>query len=242
MHDKVREFSMIRAIFFLLLFIPFTLFVIFTGVPITFLDPTGKFLHTYGKIWGRVGLLLAGTRVEVHGAEKIPPDGPLIFMGNHQSNFDILTVYAGLPHHFSWIAKEELFRIPFFGYAMKRAGYLPLDRSDGRQALRMMASAAEKIRNGVSVIIFPEGTRSMDGKLIPFKRGGFLLAARAGVPIVPFTINGSATVNPPKRLHINKGKISLRFGDPISTEGATGKRRDDLIDRVRDAIESGLES
>ncbi len=136
---------MIRAIFFLLLFMPFTLFVIVTGVPITFLDPTGKFLHAYGKIWGRVGLLIAGTKVEVYGAEKIPRDTPLIFMGNHQSNFDILTLYAGLPCHFSWIAKAELFRIPFFGYAMKRAGYLPLDRSDGRQALKMMGSAAEKI-------------------------------------------------------------------------------------------------
>ncbi len=233
---------MIRAIFFLLLFVPFTLFVIVTGVPITFLDPTGKFLHAYGKIWGRVALRIAGTTVEVHGAEKIPGDTPLIFMGNHQSNFDILTLYAGLPHHFSWIAKQELFRIPLFGYAMKRAGYLPLDRSDGRRALKTMEFAAQKIRNGVSVIIFPEGTRSMDGKLIPFKRGGFLLAARAGVPIVPFTINGSATVNPPKQLKISPGKITLRFGDPISTEGATGKRRDDLIDRVRNAIESGLES
>lgn len=233
---------MIRAIFFLLLFVPFTLFVIITGVPVTFFDPTGKFLHAYGKIWGRVGLLLAGAKVEVSGVEKIPHGTPLIFMGNHQSNFDILALYAGLPYHFSWIAKEELFRIPLFGYAMKRAGYLPLDRSDGRQALKTMASAAEKIKNGVSVIIFPEGTRSMDGKLIPFKRGGFLLAARAGVPIVPFTINGSASVNPPKQLHINRGTISLRFGDPISTEGATGKRRDDLIDRVKNAIESGLES
>lgn len=233
---------MIRAIIFLLLFVPFTLFVIVSGVPITFLDPTGKFLHGYGKIWGRVALRLAGTRVEVHGADKIPQDSPLIFMGNHQSNFDILTLYAGLPHHFSWIAKKELFSIPLFGYAMKRAGYLPLDRSDGRRALKTMESAAEKIRSGVSVIIFPEGTRSLDGKLIPFKRGGFLLAARAGVPIVPFTINGSASVNPPKQLKVRPGTITLRFGDPISTEGATGKRRDDLIDRVRSAIESGLES
>lgn len=232
---------MIRAIFFLLLFVPFTLFVIVTGVPITFFDPTGRFLHAYGKLWGRVGLMFAGTRVEVSGAEKIPRDVPLIFMGNHRSNFDILALYAGLPHHFSWIAKVELFRIPLFGYAMKRAGYLPLDRSDGRRALKTMESAAEKIRNGVSVIIFPEGTRSMDGKLLPFKRGGFLLAARAGVPVVPFTINGSAKVNPPKRLEVHPGTITIRFGDPISTEGATGKRRDELIERVRDAIEAGLE-
>ncbi|NMC75614.1 MAG: 1-acyl-sn-glycerol-3-phosphate acyltransferase [Geobacteraceae bacterium] len=233
---------MVRAIFFLLLFVPFTLFIIFTGVPITFLDPTGRFLHNYGKFWGRVALFLAGATVKVSGLEKIPDGVPVIFMGNHQSNFDILSLYAGLPRHFSWIAKEELFRIPLFGYAMKRAGYLPLDRSDGRRALKTMESAAEKIRGGVSVVIFPEGTRSMDGNLLPFKRGGFLLAARAGVPIVPFTINGSARVNPAKRLVVHPGTIAIAFGDPIPTGGATGKKRDELIDRVREAIERGLES
>jgi 1-acyl-sn-glycerol-3-phosphate acyltransferase len=232
---------MVRAIFFLLLFVPFTLFIIFTGVPITFLDPTGRFLHNYGKFWGRVGLIFAGTRVEVTGTEKIPVGVPVIFMGNHQSNFDILSLYAGLPHHFSWIAKMELFRIPLFGYAMKRAGYLPLDRSDGRRALKTMDAAAEKIRGGVSVIVFPEGTRTMDGNLLPFKRGGFLLAAKAGVPIVPFTINGSARVNPAKRLEVHPGTITIRFGDPIPTGGATGRKRDDLIDRVREAIENGRE-
>jgi 1-acyl-sn-glycerol-3-phosphate acyltransferase len=236
----LRELRMLRAIIFLTLFVPFTLFVIITGVPITFIDPTGKFLHGYGQLWGRVGLLLAGARVRVNGADRIPTDGPLIFMGNHQSNFDILTLYAGLPHHFSWIAKEELFRIPLFGLAMKRAGYLPLDRSDGRRALKTMESAAEKIRTGISVIIFPEGTRSMDGRLLPFKRGGFLLAARAGVPIVPFTISGSAQVNPPKQLRLTPGTITITFGEPIPTAGATGKKRDELIDRVRVAIEHGF--
>jgi len=185
---------------------------------------------------------LAGSKVRGAGLEKIPAGVPVIFMGNHQSNFDILSLYAGLPRHFSWIAKEELFRIPLFGYAMKRAGYLPLDRSDGRRALKTMESAAEKIRGGVSVVIFPEGTRTMDGKLLPFKRGGFLLAARAGVPIVPFTVNGSARVNPAKRLEVHPGTITINFGDPIPTEGATGRKRDDLIDRVREAIEKGLEA
>lgn len=231
---------MIRGVFFLFLFIPFTLLVIFTGVPITFFDPTGRFLHAYGKFWGRAALFFAGTRVRVVGAEKIPRDIPLIFMGNHRSNFDILALYAGLPHHFSWIAKEELFRIPLFGYAMRRAGYLPLDRSDGRRAFKTMETAAEKIRNGVSVIIFPEGTRSLDGNLLPFKRGGFLLAARASVPIVPFSISGSERVNPPRRMEIHPGTITITFGDPIPTEGATGRRRDDLIGRVREAIEAGL--
>lgn len=232
---------MIRGVIFLLLFIPFTLFIIFTGVPVTFFDPTGKFLHKYAGLWGRFGLFLAGVRLDIRNVDKIPEGQSLIFMGNHQSNFDILALYVALPHHFSWIAKEELFKIPFFGFAMRRAGYIPLDRGDGRRALKSMEEAARKIRNGVSVIVFPEGTRTLDGNLLPFKRGGFLLAARAGVPIVPFTINGTSRINPAKTLKLKKGNVSISFSDPIDTTGATGKKRDDLIDRVKDAIEHGLE-
>jgi 1-acyl-sn-glycerol-3-phosphate acyltransferase len=232
---------MFRGAIFLLLFIPFTLFIIVTGVPVTFIDPTGAFLHNYARLWARFGLFLAGVKLEAAGIEKIPLDRPLIFMGNHQSNFDILTLYAALPVHFSWIAKEELFKIPFFGYAMRRAGYIPLDRSDGRRALKSMDEAARKIRNGVSVIVFPEGTRSLDGNLLPFKRGGFLLAAKAGVPIVPFTINGTSGINPAKTICLRKGKVRICFSDPIETTGATGKKRDDLIDRVKEAIGRGLE-
>lgn len=232
---------MIRGLIFLLLFIPFTLFIIFTGVPVTFIDPTGKFLHKYAGLWGRFGLFLAGVKLDIRNVEKIPEGQSLIFMGNHQSNFDILALYAALPHHFSWIAKEELFKIPFFGFAMRRAGYIPLDRGDGRRALKSMEEAARKIRDGVSVIVFPEGTRTRDGNLLPFKRGGFLLAAKAGVPIVPFTINGTSRINPAKTLKLKKGNVSISFSDPIDTTGATGKKRDDLIDRVRDAIDQGLE-
>ncbi len=232
---------MFRGAIFLLVFIPFTLFIIITGVPITFIDPTGSFLHNYARLWARFGLFLAGVKLEIGGIEKIPLDQPLIFMGNHQSNFDILTLYAALPVHFSWIAKEELFKIPFFGYAMRRAGYIPLDRSDGRRALKSMDEAALKIRNGVSVVIFPEGTRTLDGNLLPFKRGGFLLTAKAGVPIVPFTINGTAAINPAKTIRLRRGNVRISFSDSIETTGATGKKRDDLIDRVKDAIERELE-
>lgn len=230
---------MFRGAIFILLFIPFTLFVILTGVPVTIFDPTKKFLHNYARVWGKIGLFLAGVSLEIKDMQKIPP-GPVIFMGNHQSNFDILALYAALPVHFSWIAKEELFRIPLFGFAMRRAGYIPLDRGDGRRALKSMDEAARKIRSGVSVIVFPEGTRTRDGNLLPFKRGGFLLAAKAGVPIVPFTINGTARINPAKTLQLRKGSVTISFSDPLETTGATGKKRDDLIGRVREAIEKGL--
>ncbi|GAW68405.1 1-acyl-sn-glycerol-3-phosphate acyltransferase [Geoanaerobacter pelophilus] len=159
-------------------------------------------------------------------------------MGNHQGNFDIFALTLAIPRLFSWIAKEELFKVPVFGAAMRRAGYIPLDRSDGRKALKSMKQAAERIASGTSVVIFPEGTRTKDGKLLPFKRGAFLLAAKAGVPIVPFTINGSWAINPRNRLELWPGTISVSFGAPIAVKpGAEGE----LMEQVREAIAARLE-
>jgi 1-acyl-sn-glycerol-3-phosphate acyltransferase len=180
-------------------------------------------------------------KLEVFGREKVPADGPVIYMSNHQGNFDILSLFIAIPRQFSWIAKEELFAIPVFGHSMLRAGYIPLDRSDGRRAFKSIEAAAATIRNGRSVVIFPEGTRTPDGNLLPFKRGGFLLAAKAGVPIVPFTINGSAKVNPCKRLEIYPGKITIRFAEPIHPMEGGGAHRDLLMEQVRTAISAGLD-
>lgn len=228
---------MLRAVLFLIFFVPFTLLIIVTGVPVTFLDPTGKFLHAYARIWGRGGLFLARVRMTVHGREHVPAGIPVIYMGNHQSNFDILALYAALPGQFRWLAKEELFRIPFFGYAMRRAGYISIDRSHPRQAVRSISAAADRIRQGTSVVVFPEGTRSYDGALLPFKRGGFQLAAKAGVPIVPVIIQGSLAINPRNRLELYPGSITIRYGEPVQTEGATPEI---LMERVRGALTAKL--
>jgi 1-acyl-sn-glycerol-3-phosphate acyltransferase len=232
---------MLRAYFFMLVFFPFTFLMAASAIFFTIIEPTGRIYHAHAKLWGRVGLLLAGVRLEVEGKEKVPTDGPVIYMSNHQGNFDILSLFMAIPRQFSWIAKEELFAIPVFGHSMRRAGYVPLDRSDGRRAFKSIEAAAEIIKSGKSVVIFPEGTRTTDGKLLPFKRGGFLLATKAGVPIVPMTINGSGKVNPCKKLEIYPGPIKIRIGDPISTEGRKGAQRDQLMDEVKEAIEAGLE-
>jgi len=162
-------------------------------------------------------------------------------MGNHQGNFDILALTLAIPRRFSWIAKEELFRVPLFGGAMRRAGYIPLDRSDGRRALKSMDAAAARIRNGSSVVVFPEGTRTKDGNLLPFKRGGFLLAAKAGVPVVPLTINGSMKINPRNRLELYPGVIRISFAEPVITAAVKGKDKQELMEQVRTAIAAGLE-
>lgn len=231
---------MLRARLFLLFFIPFTFFCSVIAVCGTFFDKTGAFAHTCSQFWSRWGLRFAGIRVEVDGLEKVPADGPLIFMGNHQGNFDILALSLSVPRRFSWVAKKELFEIPFFGGAMRRAGYIPLDRSDGRRALKSMNEAAAAIRNGCSVVVFPEGTRTKDGSLLPFKRGGFLLAAKAGVPILPFTINGSMQINPRNRIELYPGTLKIRFAKPIMT-AAQDKDQARLMEEVRVVIAAGLE-
>ena len=175
------------------------------------------------------------------GEENLP-DGPVIFMSNHQSNFDILTLLAIMPRQIYWIAKKELFDIPVFGTSMRRGGYIPLDRSDGRKALRSMDNAAAIIRSGKSVVIFPEGTRSRDLRLLPFKRGGFMLALRAGVPVVPVTINGSGRINPAGLTRLYRGDISVTLHPAVapSTLVPRGVAENLLMEQVRDAISSIL--
>ncbi|HEY6837699.1 MAG TPA: lysophospholipid acyltransferase family protein [Geobacteraceae bacterium] len=232
---------MLRARLFLLVFVPFTLLTAASAIVATLFDSTGRLYHRHARFWSRFALWMAGVRVEVSGVENIPP-GPVIFMSNHQSNFDILSLFRAIPQQFAWLAKEELFRIPVFGHSMARAGYIPLNRGDSRSALKSMTAAAERIKKGKSVIIFPEGTRSNDGSLLPFKRGGFIIAAKAGVPVVPCSISGSRLVNPPKRIELHRGVITIRFGAPITMAARTDADRQELLERVRSAIAAGLES
>jgi 1-acyl-sn-glycerol-3-phosphate acyltransferase len=232
---------MLRARLFLLIFIPLTFVLALSALVCTLFDRTGALYHRHARGWSRVGLWLAGVKVDVVGADNVPHNSPVIFMSNHQGNFDILALFTAIPQRFSWLAKEELFRIPVFGHSMARAGYIPLDRGDGRRALRSVDAAAATIRGGRSVVIFPEGTRTFDGSLLPFKKGGFLLASKAGVPIVPVTINGSMRVNPKNRLELYPGTITIRFAEPIPTAGGAGRERERLMEEVRQAIAAGLE-
>ena len=229
---------MLRARLYLLFLIPFTLACSLGAVAAGLFDASGRSGHGCARFWSRWCLRVARIRLEVTGLESVPSRGPVIYMGNHQGNCDIHALSVAIPRLFSWIAKEELFRVPVFGAAMRRAGYIPLDRSDGRKALKSMRLAAERIASGTSVVIFPEGTRTPDGALLPFKRGAFLLAAKAGVPIVPFTINGSREINPPNRLELHPGTIRVSFGAPIASAGVPER---ELMARVREAIAAKLE-
>jgi 1-acyl-sn-glycerol-3-phosphate acyltransferase len=236
----MAEPFMWRALFFFVFLAPLTLGCSIVAIIGTLFDATGAFAHGCARFWSRTSLVVAGVKLTVSGLDQVPESGPVIYMGNHQGNFDILALTLAIPRRFSWLAKEELFRIPFFGGAMRRAGYIPLDRSDGRQALKSIEEAARRIREGVSVVVFPEGTRTHDGNLLPFKKGGFILATRAAVPVVPFTINGSMAINPRNRFELYQGTISITFAEPVRPEGTGNVARDRLMVQVHAAIEGNL--
>ena len=177
---------MLRACLYLLLFVPWTIFCTFFAMLATFIDRSGTTYHRFALLWSKGCLFAAGIRLNIEGTEHLPGDRPLIFMGNHQSYFDIPVLFQATPLPFTWLAKEELFRIPVFGHSIRSAGYIPINRGNGRDSLKSLHRAAELVKAGRSVAIFPEGTVTADGELLPFKRGGFILAAMAGVPIAPF--------------------------------------------------------
>ena len=233
---------MVRAYLFLSLFIPLTFLFAASALICTLVDTGGRAYAFHARLWARLSLLLAGARVTLVGTEHLPA-GPAIFMSNHQSNFDILTLLAVMPCQIYWIAKKELFDIPVFGASMRRGGYIPLDRSDGRRALKSMDNAAAIIRSGKSVVMFPEGTRSRDFRMLPFKRGGFMLALKAGVPVVPVTINGSGRVNPAGRTRLYRGDISVTLHPALipSTQLPRAEAENRLLEQVRGAISSALE-
>ncbi|RMF47584.1 MAG: 1-acyl-sn-glycerol-3-phosphate acyltransferase [Deltaproteobacteria bacterium] len=228
-----------RSILFYVVFLPLTLFMILTGFVIAFVAGADA-LHNWARVWGRLGLKLAGARLKTAGLERIPTDRPVIFMGNHQSNVDILALLAAIPCQFRWLAKAELFRIPLFGPVMRRAGYIPVERGDRQQSLESMKAVAERIAGGASVIIFPEGTRSADGLLQPFKKGGFLVALQAGADIVPFAINGSHRVMPKGKGAIRSGTIRVTFFDPVAVAGQSVRQLRGIMEKVRDPIAATL--
>ncbi len=204
----------------------------------SFLSPTSgeNRGHKVAKLWARLLLLLFNTRLEIIGKENIQLGKPQIMMANHQSDFDILALLAGIPGQFRWIAKKELFKIPLFGAAMKKCGYIGVDRQNHERAMESIDKALQKLREGKSIMSFPEGTRSKTGIIRPFKRGMFRLAVTAGVPIVPLSIIGSGQIMPKGSLNIRPGKVTVVVGEPITVGNCTVDDHDVLIEQVRNAI------
>lgn len=197
---------------------------------------TGNMPHLVARFWGRLILFISGVDVAVEGASRIDPDRSCIYMANHQSNFDIPVLLAHLPVQFRWLAKAELFKIPLFGQAMRGCGYISIDRTDRDSAFQSLREAARIIKSGTSVVIFPEGTRSLDGRIRPFKKGPFVLAIDAGVPIVPVVIHGTWHIMPKKRLTIKPCKVKLSILPSVGTTGYKRENKDALMEKIRNVL------
>lgn len=205
------------------------------------LDKKGNLVHYISRFWSLLNVFLSGTRLKVKGKEKIEKRGAYIVMSNHQSLFDVWALIGKLPLQLRWIIKSEIKKVPVFGYVLGRMGHIYIDRRKGRDATLGMESAVQKVREGTSVVIFPEGTRSRDGRLQKFLRGGAVIAIRSGVPILPVIVNGSRFVLPKGTLALMPGKIDVIVGDSIDPCMFDENRKDELMAVVRSAIEKNLD-
>lgn len=232
---------MIRTTYIFLWVVLTTFFLGLTAIFISFFTRTGNPVHIIARIWARGILFASRIKVTVNGLANIDPTQSYVYMSNHQSNFDIPVLLACLPVQFRWLAKAELFKIPIFGRAMRGAGYVKIDRFNQQSAFESINEAAAKMKDGVSVMIFPEGTRSRDGKIRSFKKGGFVMAVDAGVPIAPIVLKGTRAIMEKSSLRINTGEVSLNIETPIATADYTRENKDDLIESVRAVIRAGFE-
>ena len=208
----------------------------------SFFTRTGNPVHIIARIWARSILTVSQVPVRVSGLSNIKPGKSYIYMANHQSNFDIPVLLGYLPVQFRWLAKAELFKIPVFGRAMLGAGYVKIDRFNQESAFKSIEEAAQRMKNGVSVMIFPEGTRSRDGNIRSFKKGGFVMAVDSGVPIVPVILKGTRSIMAKSSLRINRGAVDLQIAKPIETAGFSRETKEGLMEKVRSVICQKFES
>jgi 1-acyl-sn-glycerol-3-phosphate acyltransferase len=204
-------------------------------------DPYGKRVYGIGRFWAWIVLRVSGVSLKVNGLSHIDPNRQYVFMSNHQSNLDIPVLIQSLPgFQLRWIAKKELLWIPFFGWAMWASKHIAVDRSARSGGMGILKKAQQSMAGGISLVVFPEGTRGTSGRLLPFKRGGLLLALKAKAPIVPLTINGSGELLPRGDWRIRRGEIQVTVGEPISVENYRPGTLRALSAEVHDAIAKNL--
>ena len=205
--------------------------------------PGGKVFKRMGRGWGRTTLWSAGIRFSKFFEEDLSQLERCVLMPNHQSLYDIPLLLATLPGETRFLAKKSLFRIPIFSWALRTGGFIPVERGASRQAREAFQAALESLGEGASILIFPEETRTTDGTLLPFKRGGFLMALRSGLPVVPVGIRGNHQVRPKGSWMIRPGRVEVHYGRPMSSNAYGVRDMERFIGAVRDEVSrlAGLE-
>jgi 1-acyl-sn-glycerol-3-phosphate acyltransferase len=211
--------TLIKIFLLVLAAIPFST-VALVSIPI---DRSGKTFHAMGRWWSALILWMFRIKVRRRGTELLDSSKHYVFVSNHASAFDIPAVLVGLPNGVRFVLKKELTLVPIWGWALKYGPYVAIDRANARDARKSLEDAARKMRTGASVILFGEGTRTRDGNLQSLKRGAFTLAVKAGLPVVPVTINNTFGILPRGSLRVNPADIEIVFDKPIPVEGIEGR-------------------
>jgi 1-acyl-sn-glycerol-3-phosphate acyltransferase len=217
-----------------------TLILFFPMILASLLSSTGNLAFSISKIWARVMLLVTGARVRIQGKEKIQKGRSYVIISNHQSVFDILAIVTSLGAQYRWTIKKELLKIPLFGHALYASRNIFIDRSNPEKARESIQKGLDRLPAGVSVMFFAEGTRSSDGRLKEFKKGGFNVALEKSYPILPVTVNGSRHVLPKGSIVFSPGRIQVVVGDPIDTRGYNHDTIIELMAKTREVIQSNL--
>jgi 1-acyl-sn-glycerol-3-phosphate acyltransferase len=235
--------SLLRSLLFSIPLIVLSTAVMGTlSLAASFFDRSGRTQHAIARAWAKMLLAVSFIRVRAEGLEKLDPNASYVFVANHASYMDIPAILSILPHQFRFFAKAGLFKIPFLGTHLRRAGHIAVDRSSARASLKTMGEGARIIaERGVSVLLFPEGGRSPVG-LREFKEGAAYIAIKAGVPAVPIALSGMRELLPMNSFHIRSGQAVLRVGDPISTKEMKPADREELNRRLYEEIAGMLGS
>jgi 1-acyl-sn-glycerol-3-phosphate acyltransferase len=210
------------------------------GLSMRLWDKSGDRVLDLARAWSGWVTSFAGVKIVVENRAHLVPDQPYVFMANHASSLDIWAVFVAIPRRIRLIAKKQLARIPFFGWVMWAGRFIFIDRKNGVAARRSIEVAGQRIHDGDSVLLFPEGTRTRDGTLGSFKKGGFHLAVKAGVPIVPVALLGTRALMPRGSLLLRSGTMTVIIGEPIATQGLSDEERANLGERVRGVVEAML--
>ena len=242
MKSRLTSLHFWRTVFFLIPAISLYTLVFGTmSIVSSFLDRSGYFAHWCARTWSRCILATTGVRVDVIGLEQLDPRGTYVFVANHQSIYDIPILFWSLPHQLRIIAKESLGRFPVIGWHLRRTGHMLVDRAKPDRS-RVFGWAGRLTQNGLSLILFPEGTRSVDGRVGRFKAGTFFLALEAHLRVVPLSVVGSRHVMLKGRLATYPGRVTLVVHPPIDTTGMSSRDAREFAELVRQIIAPDAES
>ncbi len=217
--------------------------VVFASLVFMFalVERKGRWWWHWARMWGRTIYWGSFSNIRSAGFDQIQWDQPAILMANHESYLDVPAIIASSPVPLRFVARKEVFKTPIMGQAMWVTGQIPVDRSNRQQAIESLSKAAKRIAHGRTVLVFPEGTRSDDGALGSFKKGGFMLALESGAPIIPVGLSGTRELVPKGSWMFRSTRVGIVVGQPIATEGLTIEDREQLMERVRNQIQNARE-